>query len=433
VTQGRHRLDAGPATQPGRTVDSGEALLPAGSVGGVGRAGRPVRPLRVGMLVVSEYESDGRVRRQAEALAERGDDVTVLALRGTGQPELEMLDGVRVVHLPVSKYRGDSSVTYLKLYSSFAAHAVGRLVRAPGRFDVVQAHSMPEALVFCAAVQKAIRRPVLLDVHDLTSELFASKFEGRERLMSAVRFSERASFRFASEVLTVHESYADMLRGFTRTRVTTVMNCPDDKRFTARPFQGWSPGGEVTFGYHGLIAPRHGLVQVVEALAKVRADVPGAEFRVWGSGDGLAGLRERVEALGLSGAVHLPNRLIPYDEMTDELGKIHIGVLASQLDPWTRHVLPNKLMEYAVMGIPAITFRNPVIERYFPENSVTYVDPATPENLTAAMLGLIRDPDRARAQARRAQEVMVGRTWRDQRLAYLDVIDRMAARRGRVG
>ena len=32
------------------------------------------------MLVVSQYESDPRVRRQAEALAARGDDVTVLAL-----------------------------------------------------------------------------------------------------------------------------------------------------------------------------------------------------------------------------------------------------------------------------------------------------------------------------------------------------------------
>jgi hypothetical protein len=86
-------------------------------------------------------------------------------------------------------------------------------------------------------------------------------------------------------------------------------------------------------------------------------------------------------------------------------------------------------MEYAVMGIPVITFRNPVIERYFGDDAVTYVDPATPENLHAAMLNLIRDPARARAQATAAQQVMVGRTWRHQRQAYFDVIDRMAARR----
>jgi glycosyltransferase involved in cell wall biosynthesis len=381
------------------------------------------------MLVVSEYESDARVRRQAEALAERGDEVTVLALRGEGRPAEEMIEGVRVIHLPTQKYRGESSMSYLKLYGGFSARAAARFARWPRRFDVVQAHSMPEALVFCAALQRALRVPVLLDVHDLTSELFASKFEGRRRLMAAVRFTERASLRFATEVLTVHEPYADMLRALTKTPVTTVMNCPDDRLFKQRPWHGWSPGGEVVFGYHGLIAPRHGLVQTMEALAKVRVDVPGARMRLWGSGDGLQYLRDRIESLGLGDAVTLPSRLLPVNEMTEALDQVHIGVIASQLDPWTRHVLPNKLMEYAVVGIPVITFRNPVIESYFPEDAVTYVDPATPENLRRAMLDLIQDPARARAQAQRAREVMTGRTWLHQQQNYFDLIDRMVARR----
>jgi len=390
---------------------------------------RGERPRRVGMLVASEYESDARVRRQAEALAERGDEVTVIALRSAERATRTVLDGVRVVHVNTPKYRGDSSAAYLRLYGGFATRAAMRLMRSPRSFDVVQAHSMPEALVFCAAFQRVLGVPVLLDVHDLTSELFSSKFSARERLMSAVRLSERASFRFANEVLTVHESYADMLRGLTNTAVTTVMNCPDDRLFKPRPWRSWSPDGEVAFGYHGLIAPRHGLTQVVEALAKVRTDVPGARINIWGSGDGLTPLRERVDALGLGDAVSLPARLLPITEMTAELNKIHIGVVASQLDPWTRHVLPNKLMEYAVMGIPVITFRNPVIERHFPEDTVTYVDPATPENLRDAMLWLIRNPEAARERAARAQAVMKGRTWQYQRQNYFDVIDRMVARR----
>jgi glycosyltransferase involved in cell wall biosynthesis len=389
------------------------------------------RPVRVGMLVISEYESDSRVRRQAEALVERGDEVTVVALHAAGRPEVDDVEGVRVVHLPTQKYRGESSLAYIKLYGGFAARAAARMARWGRRFDVVQAHSMPEALVFSAAVQRAMRVPVLLDVHDLTSELFSSKFEGHKALMSVIRLSERASFRFANEVLTVHESYADMLRSMTRTRVTTVMNCPDDRRFKPRPWHGWEPGGEVVFGYHGLIAPRHGLVELSEALASVRTEEPGARLKVWGSGDGLAQLRRRVQELSLGDAVDLPTKLLPIDQMTAELEKIHVGVLASQLDRWTDHVLPNKLMEYAVMGIPVITFRNRTIERYFPDDAVTYVDPASPENLRQAMLQLIREPEKARVQADRAREVMVGRTWAHQRQHYYDVIDRMAAlRRG---
>ncbi|TML24672.1 MAG: hypothetical protein E6G35_13110, partial [Actinobacteria bacterium] len=75
------------------------------------------RRLRIAMVVASEYESDARVRRQAEALAERGDEVTVLALDAPGLERETVVDGVRVVHLPVAKYRGDSTSAYLRLYA----------------------------------------------------------------------------------------------------------------------------------------------------------------------------------------------------------------------------------------------------------------------------------------------------------------------------
>lgn len=389
-------------------------------------------PLRICMVVASEYESDARVRRQAEALAERGDEVTVIALHSAGRPEFDMVDGVRVIHLPTRKYRGESSRDYLKLYLGFAARSTLRLLRTPRAFDLVQAHSMPEALVFSAALQRMLGVPVLLDVHDLTSELFSSKFEDKTALMSLIRLSEKLSMRFANEVLTVHNSYAEMLRRISKTQVTTVMNCPDDRLFVSREWQPWDPNGQVVFGYHGLIAPRHGLIQMVEALAKVRADAAGAQMRIWGNGDGLVQLQERVSALGLQDAVHLPARLLPITSMREELNQVHIGVLASQLDKWTEHVLPNKLMEYAVVGIPVITFRNPVIERHFPDDSVTYVHPATAENLYEAMLKMIQNPEMARKQAERAREVMVGRTWHHQRQGYFELIDRMVSqRRGR--
>ncbi len=90
-------------------------------------------------------------------------------------------------------------------------------------------------------------------------------------------------------------------------------------------------------------------------------------------------------------------------------------------------------LEYEALGIPVITFRNPVIERYFPEDSVTFVDPASPENLLTAMRGLALDPERARRQAERASAVVAEYSWDRQKLIYFDVIDRMLARHRRAG
>jgi glycosyltransferase involved in cell wall biosynthesis len=378
------------------------------------------------MVVISEYESDPRVRRQAEALAARGDEVTVLALDAPGRPAVDTLDGVRVVHLPTRKYRGSSAKAYLSLYGGFGARAAAWLARRPRAFDVLQAHSMPEALVFAGAAQRLSGVPLLLDVHDLTSKLFASKFVDKPRLMAAVRMSETAAMRFATEVLTVHEPYADLLRARTRRPVSVVMNCPDERLFVPREPRGWDPAGEVVFSYHGLVAPRHGLVNAAEALAEVRAKVPGARLQVRGSGDGLDQLRARVAELGLADQVDLPQRLYPVTEIASELARVHIGLVPSQLDPWTDDVLPTKLLEYAVLGVPVITFRNQVIERYFPEDAVHYVDPASPENLRSAMLELALDPARALVQAKRAAEVMRQLRWSQQKLTYFEVIDRLA-------
>jgi glycosyltransferase involved in cell wall biosynthesis len=384
------------------------------------------------MMICSEYEANPRVRRQAEALAARGDKVTVLALHAEGRPRHDVVDGVRVVHTPTRKYRGNSARSYLSLYGGFFAHATGWMLRQPRAFDLVQTHTMPEAVAFAATVQRMLRVPLLLDVHDLTEQLFASKFRGDGLIMAGVRCSARMSLRFANEVLTVHEPYAATIGRLTRRPVTVVMNSPDERLFPPRPFQA-RPPGELMFSYHGLIAPRHGLVNAVEALAKLRLEMPEARMQILGSGDGLAPLRSRVEDLGLAEVVSLPARLLPITEIPPLLERAHIGIVPSQRDPWTDEVLPTKLLEYAALGIPVITFRNSVIERYFPEDSVTYVDPASTENLLVAMRTLATNQDRARRQAQRAGEVVAGMAWERQKLVYFEVIDRLVARRRRAG
>lgn len=380
------------------------------------------------MAICSEYEPNPRVRREAEALAARGDEVTVFALHAEDRPRTEVVDGVRVIHAPTRKYRGESATAYLRLYGSFFTRATGWFVRNARSFDLVQTHTLPEAVAFAAVLQRISGVPLLLDVHDLTEQLFASKFRRDGVMLGTVRRTARLSARFATEVLAVTEPDAVMLRKWSSRPVTVVMNCPDPRLFPPRPYQPRT-GDEVLFSYHGLIAPRHGLVPAVEALAKLRQELPGARLQVFGGGDGLAPLRTRVEELGLSDVVSLPERPLPITEMLPLIQRAHVGVIPSQRDPWTNDVLPTKLLEYAVLGIPVVTFRNPVIERYFPEDSVTFVDPANAENLYTAMRALATDEDRARRQALRASEVVAAMTWDRQKEIYYGVIDRMVAGR----
>src|SRR6478672_6180421 len=53
-------------------------------------------PMRACAVAHTFYEADKRVRRYAEALAKRGDEVDAIALRREGQPPFEVIRGVRV-------------------------------------------------------------------------------------------------------------------------------------------------------------------------------------------------------------------------------------------------------------------------------------------------------------------------------------------------
>ncbi len=102
--------------------------------------------IRALLIAYTTYIHDGRVRRHAEALATRGDHVDVICLGSPGR-----LDGVNVIGLDIPRYRGGSRSSYLNSYFRFflRATAVAMRLNSGGRYDVVIACTMPDAVVLC--------------------------------------------------------------------------------------------------------------------------------------------------------------------------------------------------------------------------------------------------------------------------------------------
>ena len=93
--------------------------VPAGPAGRAESSGQ----LRVCHLAYTFYETDNRVRRYAEALAERGHSVDVIALRRDGQPTQAEHNGVRVHRLQRRRRTEGAAATYLAKIMLFFARA----------------------------------------------------------------------------------------------------------------------------------------------------------------------------------------------------------------------------------------------------------------------------------------------------------------------
>ena len=74
---------------------------------------------RILLIAYTTYVHDGRVKRHAEALAERGDHVDVICL-DSGHNGVR--DGVNVIGLHMPRYRGSRS-NYMRSYLRFFVKA----------------------------------------------------------------------------------------------------------------------------------------------------------------------------------------------------------------------------------------------------------------------------------------------------------------------
>ena len=135
------------------------------------------RKIHACMLSYSFYESDNRVMRYAEALAQRGDEVDVIALREKGQPEFEVLRGVNVHRIQERVRDEKGKLAYLC-----------RL----GILPEIGRHPHPETLAECpTSSSMSIPCPIsrssprllaklrganlILDIHDIVPEFYAQQ------------------------------------------------------------------------------------------------------------------------------------------------------------------------------------------------------------------------------------------------------------------
>jgi hypothetical protein len=136
--------------------------------------------------------------------------VEVVALGAAAAQRAALNDGVTLTSLGESKYRGASQRRYLLAYVVFTLRAmqrVSRRIRAQ-RADLVYVNNPPDFLVYAGLPARLRRVPVVLDVHDMTSELYGAKFGGgfRQRIAGrAVKLVEQFCYRFADGLITVHD------------------------------------------------------------------------------------------------------------------------------------------------------------------------------------------------------------------------------------
>ncbi len=391
--------------------------------------------MRIGMVVHSYYPADVRVRRECEALDDRGDMVDLVCLGRPSEPRREKLGNVWVRRVSTEHRRGQSPLGYVVEYLDFFLHAFYLIsaLHIRHRYRVVQVHNMPDFLVFVTLVPKLLGARVLLDMHDITPELYQSLYGIKESsfTFSALVFAEQVSLAYADAVLTVNRNIHDLFltRNPIARKLEVVMNSPDPKYFRDEG-AGTSPPPDGTFRlfHHGQVLRRYDFETALRGFAIARNQISCLQLDIYGDGEEayLGELGAFVQSKGLDSCVRFHDR-VPVEQIPDLIRRSDVGLVPCHKDVFVDKVmLPVRLLEYVVMGIPAVVSRVGTVEAYFGDEEVAYYWHNDPVDLARQIVDLYSDPGRRVRMVRKARDAFKDCEWPLMRDRYYRVMDKLA-------
>ncbi len=379
------------------------------------------------MVAYTFYEQDNRVRRYAEALVRRGDSVDVVAIRKPGQARTEIIEGVRVFRIQQRTVSEKHKIVYLlKLMSFFVLSMLflTKLQFSKGGYQLIHVHSVPDFEVFAAVIPKLMGAKVILDIHDIVPEFYVGKFK-TSKSSFAFRFLvlvERLSTAFANHVIISNHIWQERLesRSVKKSKCSAFINYPDTQIF--KRTGATRNDGKFVLIYPGTLNYHQGLDIAVRAFSTIAAEIPQAQFNIYGAGEQFDPLNALISELGLQDRVILKGS-VPLNVIASVIEQADLGVVPKRNSGFGNEAFSTKILEFMVMGVPVIVPDTAVDKLYFNDAVVKFFTANDEKSLADAMLLMVKHPELRQELASTASEFVKQYTWDKNQHLYLNLVD----------
>ena len=383
------------------------------------------------MVAYTFYEADNRVRRYAEALVQRGDQVDAIALRQEGQPQFEIIRGVRVYRIQKRLIDEKGPLTYLRKLLMFFFRSASLLTRRHMKrpYDVIHVHSVPDFQVLATIIPRLMGARVILDIHDIVPEFYASKFKVSERslIFRCLLLVEKISIAYSSHTIISNHLWEKKItkRAVRPEKCTAIINYPDLSIFSPRGEKARTDG-EFVMCYPGTLNWHQGLDIAVRAVALLRDKAPELKFLIVGDGPDREKLKEMVQEQHLENCVELRG-FVSIEEVADTMNFVDLGVVPKRSNSFGNEAFSTKIMEFMAMGVPVIASRTLIDQYYFNDDLLQFFESENSEDLAAKILDLMRDPARRAALRKSSLDFIASNNWGVKNYEYFSLIDHLTA------
>jgi len=366
------------------------------------------------------------VLRNVLALRDAGFTVDLICDRDPSRPRLEHVDGITVLRT-LMEHKRHSKARYLLEYAAlpFMAAATMLLRATRGRYQYVEIDSPPDWLILAGMIPKVTGAKVTMYIFDNIPELLSTDYglSPNHPVMRVMLAALRMGARLSDGVIAPHSMVRHNLidQGVSPEKIVAVVpNVPDERVFLSHAVALGSHPATASAGFrlvtHGSLLKRYGIETLLEAMSLARVDIPNLHLDILGDGQYRANLEEIAARLDLQQHVSFLG-MVPFAEVAPRLQQADVGVV-----PMWADFVPNKLMEYLALGLPAISSDSPALRLYLDDGALCYVPPKDARALADAIVALYCDPVRRAALAERGHQVFTEHlSWTRTRHDYLAV------------
>ena len=322
--------------------------------------------MRIGMILDKTFPPDPRVKNEATALINDGNDVYLFCLKYKSEkPAHEEIDGIYTCRYQSNsmEYKLSALVFTLPFYTFLMKRKIYSFL-IENKIEAIHIHDIRIAeAVFHA--NKKLKLPTILDLHDNMPEIIKlyphlQKFPGKQ-LISPKKWKKKEEefIHKATKVITVSNEFVEEVKertGITENKISLVPNTVSaffyenayrDKNISSR-FKD-----KFVILYLGDTGLRRGLLTAIDAVPELKKKIPNLKLVIVGKSSEDQVLKRRVEELNVGNFVNFEG----WQDMN--LFPTYIEMSAVCISPLHRNIqhdvaYANKLFQYMSLSKPVL-------------------------------------------------------------------------------
>ena len=386
--------------------------------------------LKVCMLAYANYNNDNRVKRYAETLARKKNHVDAIVLKKDGQNNFEIIKNVNVYRIQNRTKSERMKFEYLIKIVFFTIKASFYLIKnhLKERYDIIHVHSVPDFAVFAAWLPKLMGAKVILDIHDIVPEFYASKFNKSydSFIFKCLRLIEKISIAFSNHVIISNHIWYEKIthRSVLKEKCSVFLNYPD-----LSIFQGSSSkvrNKKFIMLYPGTIIWHQGLDIAIRAIALIKDELKDSEFHIYGEGPHKEYLKNLIKELSLNDIVFVKD-LINLERIAPVMAAADVGIVPKRKDLFGNEAFSTKILEFMAQGVPVIVSDTNIDKFYFNSTMVKYFKSEDERDLADAILSLKNDIFFRNQLVKAGFDYIKKNNWQVKENKYLSLLEKLQA------